>query len=183
MGCFDVTCGISNTSIQFGDECVLVILNDKEQECFRNIYWTSQHALIQAERPDITPFSPILAVASGIYNDYGSIEDDSLLPENFHDLRVDGWVLYFHKWAVEYLFPGVELKEIIANYVDFAARLFNKLYSLRKSPFDLQLIGSQHDEIEEYQEMISLNEKINEQLKIKITEQEKLNKQYEEENA
>jgi len=188
MGCFDVTCRLTNTSISSGEDCVLIILENDSAIHFYDlkdsVYRQSKRKSQEFEKYEIELiekdsafskgwFLPIKGVYSGRYNDYGSLEDESILPSDFEENYRMYHSLFFHKWAVEYILKD-KIENLLKNQIDFALKLFSEIYFLRKSPMDLSLSGQQHKDIDEMKNMIAMNERINLYLSGKISEYEKV---------
>ena len=184
MGCFDVTCRLTNTAISSGEDCILVILENDSNENFydlnQSVYKQSERESQELEKYEIELieknsdfsigwFLPINGVYVGKYNDYGSLEDDSILPDNFEEKYRMEHTLFFHQWAVEFILED-KMENLMKNKIEFVSKLFIKINFFRKSLLDLSLSGQQHKDIKEMQNMIDMNERINSYLKEKIEE-------------
>lgn len=157
MGVYNENCRLTNTEIQLDDPCLVVIAKCKDR-----LFYDFLH--------DIRLDMPVIqGVYSGTYNEYGGLNEIQL-PE------IEGCELhFFHKFAINCLFEWMFFEDVFSsfNYNDntrmhLTKALYNKLNSLRKNPIGFDCIGSQGDDIEQMQEKIRLNNRINEHLAEKI---------------
>ena len=182
MGCFDKTCCLSNTAISAGEECLIIILNEDSHGFTNTFYHLSSDLWKQSRREsqelsdrelgmladfkykkgDLLPFRDAIV---GTYNDYGSIEEEDRLPEDYEEIRMD--VQIYHVWAVEFLLKK-PIAELMENKVRMVSNLYSAMYYLRKSPLDLKLSGQQHKDRKEILAMISFNNRVNEYLTAKL---------------
>ena len=159
MGCFARTCGITNTGILEGDKVLLIEFNQVECNSFYNLLQDCENYL-RGKDKRMNPFkNPIKDAYIGTYDDYGGIKEADVEPPTFGN-GLDNIML--HYWVVEFLMGEVKTD------VEFIIDLFRKLYFLRKSPLDTDLIGQQHPDSDECKKQIKLNIQTNKFLRKRI---------------
>lgn len=193
MGCFDATCSLSNTSIGFGEQCLMVILNDygdiKIEEFI--LYIRSRLTRKKSRLSDIDAYKSrginhgfkdglfdyqidYIEKGEELYGTYFPVHDIIIGEYDLYG-SIDGYqyddskkYLLFHVWAVESMFDET-IDELLNDKDNFLYMILSKLYLLRKLPILSETcIGSQHKCDEEINTMIKLNIKINEYLKTKL---------------
>lgn len=187
MGCFDVTCGLTNTGISRGEKCIAIVFNPLPEYIVFSFYNLSGQTWRQSCRNSqelsdvemelcdsgdfkIGHFLPIKDIVVGDYNEYGGVCDENNEDICLYDMDVNNLQMY-HVWAIEFLF-GKPINELLVDKIQFASDFYQKLFCLRKSPNDSICIGEQHKSVKEMKTMVSMNNRINEYLEFKIKEYE-----------
>ena len=171
MGCFAGTCKMTDLAIFEHDEIIAIkISSPNDWGSFYNIfdnvvrrYWELkdsvnksqwekeirnevENEMIQSETL-YSRFHPIEKVYVGTYTDYGGVKE---FDEDYDDLQ------FFHKWAVEKAIGksvgnigDVYTMENEIEMLSLVSEIYYKLHLLRKSALDCNLLGVQHDGIDE----------------------------------
>lgn len=174
MGCYDVTCAISNTGISGSEPVIIAVLNEGAPTSLYNLV---DALSVQSVRksPELEHFErgltkkhpklfdegyflPFKTFVTGIYDEYGGIEGFGL-DENYNGCQY----VYFHIWAAEAL-TKMTADRIVSGGIHSAVTLFSRLRLLRKSHFDLSLLGNQTKDIEEMQIQFDMNHLTNKYL-------------------
>jgi hypothetical protein len=161
MGCFARTCGITNTGILENDRVLLIEFNNVEETSFYNLLQDCEDYLRHKDERKNRFKNPIKDAHIGTYDDYGSIKEVDV-----EQLTVGNGLdnIMIHYWAVEFLMGEVKTD------VEFIVDLFRKLYFLRKSPLNTDIIGQQHPDSIECRNQIKLNIETNKFLRKRIKE-------------
>lgn len=153
MGSCDKTCCLTNTGISSGEKCLVIVLNKDYRGGINGI------------RREYDQY--VKYIFCGIYEDSGEVEYDPNIPSDYKEYFRSTQM--FHVWAIEHLFSK-SIGELMNNPIEFVEELYSKMSFIRKSPFDLELSGQQHKDIEEMELMVKMNESINKYLIDEIKE-------------
>jgi hypothetical protein len=119
-----------------------------------------EQTLIDEKGFSLAYFFPVRGIVKGTYNWYGWVEEETEYSvEDTGDLGE--YALFFHKWAIDHIMSfTLDVRSV--------SELFSKMYILRKNPLYLNLIGQQDVDINELEKMLSLNIRVNTEIKKRI---------------
>jgi len=181
----DQTCGLTNTAISEGEQCLIIILNPCGANYQKNftLLWSdvimqhrnnqmelteSQKRLVDKGDQIIGDYIPFRDAIIGTYDQASGIKETDRLPSDYYELERKPQ--FFHVWAVEFVLCS-DINDLLHDKLDLALSLYTELRFLRKSP--LNLSGQALTSSDEMKAAIELNERTNRYLSAKIAEYKK----------